>query len=378
MYLRLLTWSLRHRRWRHALNGVAMAVTVAVVMVFVSVLVDLLKFVDAADKRGLTRVMVNPKIGPPGGGGLPYALLPTLKSIDGAEVVHAFIAFGGRHDSGATYGVFGEEDGSIDVNQDILPVTPEVTEAWKKEPLGAIVTDVTARELGLEVGKVAEIPTGLGPLQIKVVGLSYKSVVVRRVVIHFKYAQEFVGKADLLTFRVFCKPENYARVAREIAERTAHSPTPAHGINAALAAASWAKQAAIVPALLGFLGIFLVCVTAMTLANSCAIAIRERRTEIATLRVLGFRRGLIVRLLLGETLVVGIAGGLVAVAATWFLFQGAHLIPASTQLSRPIAITPVVMLIGLFTAIAIPLAGAFPSARAAVRAPLVEALRDTA
>jgi putative ABC transport system permease protein len=144
-------------------------------------------------------------------------------------------------------------------------------------------------------------------------------------------------------------------------------------------AGRWAKEAALVPAVLGFLGIFLVFTTALTLANSAAIAIRERRTEMATMRVIGYRRGTIVRLMLGEVMIVGLVGGVLAVGVTWFLFRnGVQLTPGASKLLQAVTISPLAMIVGLVVSILIPLAGALPSALISIRVPLVSALRDTA
>ena len=44
-------------------------------------------------------------------------------------------------------------------------------------------------------------------------------------------------------------------------------------------------------------------------ANTMSMAIRERRTEIAVLKTLGFPSALVLAMVLGEALVIGIIGG---------------------------------------------------------------------
>ena len=361
------------------LNAVTMAITVSVVMLFVSVMVELLAFVQLSGERELTRILVFPKIISPGAGvdGLPLAP-DRAEKIERARVQRVKTA-GGRHPSGATYIVVGEEPSGIELNTDFFPVEPAVFEAWKQErPAGAIVTEATARDLGLEVGEVAEIPTSLGKMRIKVVGLSYNALVGHRIAVHFDYAQEVSGKTDSCGYRVFTAPADFERVARQINEETRNSPMPAQAVSDAHFAASWARKAGLVPALLGFLGLFLVFTTALTLANNSAISIRERRTETATMRVLGYKRGTIVRMLLTEAVLIGVAGGVLAVIVMSLLFSGGvQLTPGSSKLLQAVHIGPTGIVIGLITSILIPLAGALPSALATVRTPLVVALRDS-
>ncbi len=60
-------------------------------------------------------------------------------------------------------------------------------------------------------------------------------------------------------------------------------------------------------------------VVAMTLviANAISISVRERRRELAVLKVLGFRPAQVLALVLGEALLIGAASGLVSAAVTW-------------------------------------------------------------
>src|SRR5262249_37034468 len=53
--------------------------------------------------------------------------------------------------------------------------------------------------------------------------------------------------------------------------------------------------------------------------NAISITVRERTKEMAVLKVLGFRPGQILRLVLGEGLLLGALAGLAGAAATYFL-----------------------------------------------------------
>src|SRR5205823_9665803 len=71
----------------------------------------------------------------------------------------------------------------------------------------------------------------------------------------------------------------------------------------------WGLKWLLVPALLA--------VMALVVANSISISVRERRTEMAVLKVLGFRPGQIAALVIGESLLVGGLSGLLAAVGTW-------------------------------------------------------------
>ena len=58
-----------------------------------------------------------------------------------------------------------------------------------------------------------------------------------------------------------------------------------------------------------------VCFTILLVtANTMSMAVRERRTEIAVLKTLGFASGQVMGLVVTEALLLGAAGGLLGVA----------------------------------------------------------------
>ena len=351
------------------------AITAAVVMVFVSVMVEIVRYVRKNDDAALVRIIILPKLAE---GNLPLTLKTMFEGIDGVRTVLRYSAMGGRHPSGATYVVVGEEEAALDYTQDFFPVTPEVMAAWRAErPTGAIVTETTARDLRLEVGQPAEITTAAGPLSVKVVGISRGGPVGQRIAIHFDYLQEVQGNPGLCNYRVFTKPDDFERVAQEIDERTKNSPTPVHAVSSSQLAVAEMKQAAMVPTILGFLGLFLIFTTALTLANNSAMSIRERRGETATMRVIGYHRRTILWLAIGQAVLIGLVGGLLAAAVTWTLFRnGVQLAPGEVAFLKPVKIGLPGIVAGLLAAVAIPFAGALPAAVKAARMPLATALRD--
>jgi putative ABC transport system permease protein len=119
--------------------------------------------------------------------------------------------------------------------------------------------------------------------------------------------------------------ETFERVARTVRSASVFSDRPVKCQTAAAAFGSWLEpyrdliwgiKVFLVPALLGCM--------ALVLANAIAISVRERRQEIAVLKVVGFRPGQVLLLVLGEALLVGGASGLLAAAFTYGFFNLAY------------------------------------------------------
>jgi putative ABC transport system permease protein len=73
----------------------------------------------------------------------------------------------------------------------------------------------------------------------------------------------------------------------------------------------WGMRWLLVPAIL--------CTMALVISNAISISVRERRTEMAVLKVLGYSPNQILALVLGEALLIGAGGGFVSAAATYLV-----------------------------------------------------------
>lgn len=110
-------------------------------------------------------------------------------------------------------------------------------------------------------------------------------------------------------------------------------------------------------------------------ANSTAMTVRERMSEVGVMRTLGFSRTAIAVMLLGECAVLGAAGGILGAAAALAIFRGGSTMHAIGRMSV-LWITPTAALQALLVAIAIAiLSGVLPVA-AALRVPPAIALRQ--
>ena len=114
-------------------------------------------------------------------------------------------------------------------------------------------------------------------------------------------------------------------------------------------------------------------VTLLVVANSVAIGVRERTREIGTLRALGYGRGRVVGLVLGEAMLVAAVGGLLGAFAAYAVFSSGRVaIPGA---GFEFATDPSVLLRSALLSIPLgALAGAQP-AWSAVRMTITDALR---
>jgi len=112
----------------------------------------------------------------------------------------------------------------------------------------------------------------------------------------------------------------------------------------------------------------------LVLANTMAQSVRERTSELAVLKTLGFSNGLVLTLVLVESILLALLGGGLGLTVTYFAVEGGSfnnaLLPVFIMRSRDIVIG-----VALCCALGV-VAGAFP-AITAMRLRITDALRRT-
>ena len=113
-------------------------------------------------------------------------------------------------------------------------------------------------------------------------------------------------------------------------------------------------------------------------ANTIAMSVRERVREVGILKTLGYTPGAILSIILGEAVVIALAGGIIGVFLASFMTRGVRNMPmAMTQLQHLTLLPQVAAGTGLAVAALIGLLSALVPAYSASRMSILEALRST-
>jgi putative ABC transport system permease protein len=114
-------------------------------------------------------------------------------------------------------------------------------------------------------------------------------------------------------------------------------------------------------------------------ANTMSMAVRERRTEIAVLKTLGFPSGLVMALILGESLLLGALGGGVGILLGREMIQALPSLPFIGDAVRGfpnLGLSPAIAGLGFGMALALGLAAGIVPAFLAYRARVTDMLRQ--
>jgi len=145
-------------------------------------------------------------------------------------------------------------------------------------------------------------------------------------------------------------------------------------------AASFVAMAGNLALLLNGIGIAVTFTILLVVANTMSIAVRERRKEIGVLKTLGFTSGQVMGLVVAESLLIALIGGLVGVAGSrtimWAFTNTPGLKDALAGLGlSQLRLQPLVAALGLGVAVFLGFAAGFVPALGAYRARITDMLR---
>jgi putative ABC transport system permease protein len=162
-------------------------------------------------------------------------------------------------------------------------------------------------------------------------------------------------------------------VAKGIDEEFANSPSETKTQTESAFAASWVKQFGNIQFLILAIGVVVFFTLLLVTGNTMAIAVRERTSELAVLKAIGFSDTAVLFFVLGESLVIALMGGLLGLglAALAIPALGAAL----NGLLPSLVLSKTILILGLGTAILVGLISGLLPGISAMRMRVVTALR---
>lgn len=109
-----------------------------------------------------------------------------------------------------------------------------------------------------------------------------------------------------------------------IDQRYASSPNPTNTQTEKAFSQMFVKMAGNVQSFILFIAVFVTISLSLVAANGMAMSMRERTTEIAVLKAIGFQNGTVLSLMLGEAMLIAAIGGLLGVAAGRGIYALGH------------------------------------------------------
>ncbi|MDQ1090916.1 putative ABC transport system permease protein [Xanthomonas sacchari] len=259
---------------------------------------------------------------------LPVRLEAQIRNVPGVRDVTYAMWFGGIYkDPKDFFPNFSVAPNFFDLYSEYV-VPPEQLKAFRETRTGAAVGEALAKKNGWKVGDVIPLqatifPRGGSndwPLELKAIFRAKDRANVQaenQLMMNWKYFDEsndyIKGRVSWYTVRLD-NPEHASRVAQAIDALSANSDHETKSQTESAFQQAFVKQFAdiglIVTSIMGAVFFTLVLLTGNTMAQ----AVRERIPELATLKTLGFQDRTVLTLVIVESVLLIVLGGLLGMA----------------------------------------------------------------
>ncbi len=301
---------------------------------------------------------------------LPVAYQKRIRSVEGVRSVTYMNWFGGVYKDPKNFFPQFAIDGEsyFEAYPDIL-VTEEVRSAFLRERRGAIVGRKLASRYGFEPGDVIQLRGTVfpGTWDFVIAGIfdgRDPKTDTSQLFFHWGYLNETLrvrsrGQADLVGFFIadVADLDRVAEVSQSIDTLFRNSAAETLTETERAFQIGFVKQTEAILVSIRIISFVVIFIILAVMANTMAMTARERLAEYATLKALGFGPGYIAKLILGESVVIALVGGAVAIvltppAAAYFGSLTATLFPSLIVSGNTVALQALAaLLVGVLAAL---------------------------
>ena len=313
---------------------------------------------------------------------IPVAYKQRIVSVPHVEVVVPESWFGGvYHEVYDQVPNLAADPENVDKMWPDWGISAEQFEQFKKIRTAALVGGDTMKRFHLHVGQQIQLKGTLYPFNVtlQIVGTISGKAPPDFLLFRRDYLEEAAGRpgiVDNIWVKVD-KPENVPQVIAAIDEGFANSSAETISESEAAFIGSFMEQYRTFFRMAKLLGFIVVLTIGLVAANTAAMSIRERRGEIAVMRSMGFPSRTILSLLLAESLLIGLIGGVIGCGSAYLVLKGFSIGNVGGPLGA-IRMPPLVLGETLVVAALIGLFSAMVPASSAARRNIVDALRTVA
>jgi putative ABC transport system permease protein len=274
-------------------------------------------------------------------------------------------------------------------------VPPDQFQAFKEDLRGAVIGRKLANKFGWKIGDHFFLESFIppyrkkdGPFEFVVRGIfdvdkaKYPAADSNIMFFHFKYLYEGTGRiVNAGTFMVqIDDPDKAAAIGKAIDAQFENSDSQTRTETEQAFAASFIAMAGNLAFFLNSIALAVSFTILLVTANTMSMAVRERRTEIAVLKTLGFSSARVMGLIVAEAIFLGALGGALGIGGSkgliWMLTNapGISDMLAGFGLSE-LNLQPAVAAVGFSVALLLGLAAGFVPAFTAYRSKITDMLR---
>ncbi len=263
---------------------------------------------------------------------LPIYYRSRIKAIDGVKAVAVSNWFGGIYKDQSYGNFFPQMAVDQDLWFDIFPefrTRPEELLAWKRDRAGAMIGRQLADQHGWKVGDTIPLQGTIFPglWEFHVSGIFEPrdaTTITRQMYFHWDYLNEQMKKiypkraewAGLYVVQI-ADGSRAAEISQAIDREFRNSLAETLTETEKAFQLGFVAQTETIVMAVRLVSFVVIVIIFAVVANTMAMAARERLAEYATLKALGFGPGFVASLIVGESVMIAALGGLLGIAATF-------------------------------------------------------------
>jgi putative ABC transport system permease protein len=314
---------------------------------------------------------------------IPIAYRQRIVTIPHVEATIAQSWFGGvYHELYDQFPNFAVDHDQIEKVYTDWGLTPESIDQFKKIRTACFVGPETMKRFHLHVGQQIQLKGSIYNfnLTLQIVGVLGGKAPPSFLIFRRDYLEEAAGRPGFvsLIWVKADKPENVPQVIAAIDEGFANSSAETISESESAFIGNFMQTYRTFFKMAEILGFIVVLTIGLVAANTAAMSIRERRGEIAVMRSIGFPAKTILSLLLSESLLIGLLGGILGCGSAFVVLKIFAVGMGGTGPMSSIRMPPVVLAETLIASALIGVCSALVPALSAARRNIVDALRTVA
>jgi putative ABC transport system permease protein len=349
--MKLLTYIWRNvtrNKIRASLTVLSIAFSLALMTILYGYLAMQTVALDEAEKHNRLATLNNLGFASP----LPIAIVDKISKIEGVVAATPFSWFGGSYKSQqmafAQFGV--EPKVAFDVF-DEYKIPAEQVQAFKDDRQGCVADRRLAEQMGWKLGDRIPIEGTIYPvsLNLNLVGLYEAPTNTGMILFNWNSLDDqlranfegFAGNAGMIYTKCAVADE-VAIISETIDREFANSENSTRTRTEAAFQKMFAEMMGDVQAYIRYISLAVVFALALVAATAMSMSMRERTTEIAVLKAIGFSGLRVLLLVLGESTLIAVLGGILGIAGGLASLQLFSNVPIAAQLFP----VPVLSLVG--------------------------------
>jgi len=377
-YLRLVVKSVGRNKRRTVLTILSITVSIFLLATMRSVITTLNAASEVSGAETRLVVRRNTSLADD----MPEAYREKIAQVPGVILVCPVDWFGGIYKEDKLENFFAQFHVDANILFDVLgeyQIDADQLAAFKRERAAAVAGRKLFEKFGWKIGDVIELKGTIYPVNPRLTlrGM-FTGPQEEALYFHREYVEEALGRPGRVgTFTLkIDSPDSAPRIMETIDRMFANSAAPTKTETEAAFQASFVSMLGNIKGLISGIGMVVIFTITIIAANTMAMATRERVTEVAVMKALGFKPGLILVLILAESILISLIGGIVGSlgARTIFRFTGASMGGFLANFS--VTTGTVVLCLGVSLLIGF-LSGGIP-AWSAARVRIVDGLRQVA